>query len=89
MVLIDFLKKTIPGGGAKNSQGGKKNFRASREILPPLAKILCTRLYMKHKVLLHRLVLSIELGIVLTGTGKVDPTARDEELLGHKVLSIM
>ena len=43
MVLIDFLNKTIPGG-AKNSQGGKKMFRASREILPPLAKILCARL---------------------------------------------
>ena len=23
MVLIDFLNKTIPGGGAKNSQGGQ------------------------------------------------------------------
>ena len=38
MVLIDFLNKTIPGGGQK------KFFRASCEILPTLAKILCTRL---------------------------------------------
>ena len=39
MVLIDFLNKTIPGGGKKQPGGAKK-------ILPPLAKILCTRLFM-------------------------------------------
>ena len=32
MVLIDFLNKTIPGGGQK------KIFSASREILPPWLK---------------------------------------------------
>jgi len=25
MVLIDFLNKTIPGGGKKTARGGKKN----------------------------------------------------------------
>ena len=36
MVLIDFLNKTIPGGGQKTARGQKS--------CPPLAKILCTRL---------------------------------------------
>ena len=47
MVLIDFLNKTIPGGGQKTARGGQKKL-FSRKILPPLAKILCTRLKQRH-----------------------------------------
>ena len=34
MVLIDFLNKTIPGGGAKNSQGGQQFFLRFAQNLP-------------------------------------------------------
>ena len=36
MVLIDFLNITIPGGGAKNSQGAaKKSFALRAKTCPP------------------------------------------------------
>ena len=45
MVLIDFLNKTIPGGG-------KNFFFALRaKSCPPLAKILCMRLKLQYSTI--------------------------------------
>ena len=45
-VKIDFLNKTIPGGGQKITRGAK-----ILRNLAPLAKILCTRLFPERQII--------------------------------------